>query len=333
MRGHSRRFLGGLLASAMLFAACGGDDSDGEEEAGPDEADAAEELTPVTVATIPVAGFVPLYWGKDQGYFEEEGLDVSLEVGPGGAALIPSVTAGEFQFATSNYVSTMAARASGVDVQVVSHIASGASEPDVGTTGLLVKADSGIESVADLEGKSIATTNLDNIAEVSIKKILEDNDLDPESVTFREIPPPAMNAAVENGDVDAAFQAEPGLVEGDQIGLVNLLDPLYEAEPGLPLAGFIAASDWLEDEENAAVAEAFVAAMHRSYDELMSDEELFREAIEEHTETDPDLISDMKLGTWEPEVDMAKLALLGELAHQYGILDSEPDVEAMIWEG
>lgn len=326
---HPRRLVGALLTSALLFAACGGDD--GDDEAAPDDTEPTEELTPVTVATIPVAGFVPLYWGEDQGYFEEEGLDVTLEVGPGGAALIPSVVAGDFDFATSNYVSIMAARIGGADVEVASHIASGASEPGVGTTGLLVRADSGIESVEDLEGKSIATTNLNNIAEVTIKKILEDNGLDLESVTFQEFPPDAMNGAVESGEVDAAFQAEPGVVIGEQTGLVNLLDPMYEAEPGLPLAGFIAASDWLE--ENAEVAAAFVRAMHRSYEELMSDEELFRQAIEAFTETRPQFIPDMKLGTWEPEVDMGQLALLGELAHRYGVLEEEPDVDTMIWEG
>ena len=49
-----------------------------EPGAGTDAGDepAGEELTTIAVGVVPVVDVAPLYLGIDQGFFEEEGLDV-----------------------------------------------------------------------------------------------------------------------------------------------------------------------------------------------------------------------------------------------------------------
>jgi NitT/TauT family transport system substrate-binding protein len=320
--------LGLLLVLGMTAAACGGDDDDGGGGSAESSDSASGDLTPIKVGILPIADLAPLYNGIEQGFFEEEGLDVTTEVGQGGAALVPAVQSGEYQLAFGNYVSLMLARQNGVDVQIVSNVVSGAESADRGTNGLLVSPDSGIESIDDLAGRTFAVTTLDNVAEVNIRTTLRENDVDDSDIDFVELPFPEMNAAVQSGDVDVAWQAEPFITLGEADGLVNVADPMYETTPSMPLAGMFASQSWLED--NPDLAGGFYRAMQRSL-EAASDEQSMRDAIAANTETPPDVVAELALANWQPELDEEKLALVGELAADYEILDAEPAVDELVW--
>ena len=313
-----------LLVLALLAAGCG-DDDDGESAGG---GGGAEELTPITVGIIPIGGLAPFYYGLEQGYFEDEGLDVRTEIGFGGAEFVPSVLSGEYQFAVGEYLSLMIARENGVELQVVSNLTNGADTPDRGTDALLVAPDSGIDSVDDLAGKTIAVNGLQGMGEVGLGAILEEQGLDPAGVSFVEIGFPEMNAAVAAGDVDVAWNVEPFITLGEMDGLVNVLDPLYETEPSMPVGLVFGSEEWLE--ENPELASAFHRALQRSL-EAASDEEAMREAIAANTETPPDLAAEIALDNWQPEIDRAKLVILGQLATRYGILEAEPNLDELIW--
>jgi NitT/TauT family transport system substrate-binding protein len=309
VRSKPKALLGVLLVFALFAAGCG-DDDDGEETSG--EGDRADELTPITVGILPIAGLAPFFYGVEQGFFEDEGLDVRTEIGEGGAAFAPAVLA----------------RQNEVGVQVVSNLTNGADTPDRGTDALLVAPDSGIDSVDDLAGKTIAVNGLQGIGEVGVGALLDEQGLDPASVSFVEVGFPEMNAAVAAGDVDVAWNVEPFITLGEQEGLVNLLDPLYEAEPSLPLGLVFASEEWLE--ENPELANAFYRALQRSLD-AASDDEAMREAIVANTETPPDLAEEMALDNWQPEIDRAKLEVLGELATKYGVLEEVPNLDELVW--
>jgi NitT/TauT family transport system substrate-binding protein len=322
--------MGLLLVLGMTATACGGDDDDdaGGDPESTAEGSGSDELTPIRVGILPIADLAPLYNGIEQGFFEEEGLDVTTEVGQGGAALVPAVQSGEYQFAFGNYVSLMLARQNGVDVQIVSNVVSGADTADRGTNGLLVAPDSGIESVDDLAGRTFAVTTLDNVAEVNIRTTLRENDVDDSDIDFVELPFPDMNAAVSSGDVDVAWQAEPFITLGEADGLVSVADPMYETTPSMPLAGMFASQSWLED--NPDLANAFYRAMQRSL-EAASDEEAMRDAISANTETPPEVVAELALANWQSELDEDKLALVGQLATEYEILDAEPAIDELVW--
>ena len=324
----SRALLAVLAAVAMLAAACGDDDG-GEDDAAVDADDGTEELTPITVGILPIADLAPLYHGIEEGYFEDEGLEVTTEVGQGGAALVPSVASGEYQLAFGNYVSLMLARQNGVEVQIVGNVVSGADTEDRGTNALLVAADSGIESVDDLAGRTFAVTTLNNVAEVNIRTMLREADVDDSGIELVELPFPEMNAAVESGQVDVAWQAEPFVTLGEGAGLVNVGDPMYATTPSMPLAGMFASQAWIDD--NPDLVEAFDRAMRRSL-EAGSDDEAMRAAIEANTQTPPEVIPDLALANWQPDLDVEKLELVGDLATEYGVLDEEPDIDALVWE-
>ena len=328
MNRRPRALLGALLAAAMLAAACGGDD----EEAGDgavDEGGGDEELTPITVGILPLSGLAPLWYGIEQGYFEDEGLEVSTEIGEGGAALTPAVLEGDYQFAIGEYVSLMQARESDVGIQVVSNLTNGADEADQGINALLTAPGSGIEGVEDLAGRTVAVNGLGGVDDVTIKAILDDNGIDPSSVEFTEVPFPDMNAAVEAGQVDVASQPEPFVTLGEQAGLANLLDPYYEAVPSMPLGMVFGSEEWLA--ENPDLAEAFTRALDRSI-EASSDEEAMKEVIVANTDIDAELVDEIALDRWDAEINREGLEELADLSVRYGVLEEQPDLNALVWQ-
>ena len=315
-----------LLALALLATACGGDDDDSAD--GGANGEESEELTPITVGILPIAALAPVWYGVEQGYFEDEGLDVSMEIGQGGAQLAPSVLNDEYQFAIGEYLSIMQARENDVPIQVFSNFTVGADAPDQAINALLVAPDSGITGVADLAGKTFGVNGLGGIEEITVRQILVDNGVDPAGIEFVEISFPDMNAAVEAGEVDVAAQLEPFITLGEQAGLVNLLDPLYEALPSLPLGLLFASEEWLAD--NPETAEAFDRALQRSI-EASSDDAAMRETIVANTDMEPELVDEIALDHWSGEVDEATLATLAELAVTYGALEEEPNLDELVW--
>lgn len=352
------RWIGLLLAVALAMIGCASDDpeasddvtTDGATDAStatdtetptetPEDTEPADtetttggdgELTPITVGILPIADLAPLYHAIDQGYFEEEGLDVSMEIGQGGAALVPAVVSGDYQFAFGNYVSLMLARQNNVGVSIVSNVVDGAESADRGTNALLVGPDSGIEDVAGLEGARFAVSTLNNLAEVTIRTTLRNEGVDDSGIDFVELGFPDMNAAVEAGEVDAAWQAEPFVTLGENAGLVNVVDPMHATMPSMPIAGMFASDQWLAD--NPDLAAAFVRALQRGFEDS-SDDEAMQAAIVANTQTSEDLVTQIALANWNADLDTDKLAEVGSLAAEYGILDAEPNMDELVWSG
>lgn len=323
MRGTFRARLALFVGLTVLAAACG-DDGGGSDV----QADSGEDLTTIKVGVLPLADHAPLFYGIEQGFFADEGLEIQTEPGQGGAAMTSAVMGNELQFATGNYISLMLARQENVEIQVVSSLASGAATPEGGTQALLVSEDSGIEEVEDLAGKTFGVNALANISELTVRAVLDEHGVDASGIRFSEIDWPELNDAVLEGEVDAVVQAEPFVTFGKQAGLVSLLDPMYETMPSLPLGMVFAAESWLE--ENPELAAAFYRAYQRSL-EATSDEDAMRETMKATTETPPEIIDTLPLPNWEPEIDRSNVTRLGELAAKHGILDEEPNVDELIW--
>jgi NitT/TauT family transport system substrate-binding protein len=330
-----------LLAALALVAAACGDDS-GDDDTSSDTTEAAtdtsadegseepvEEVT-LTVGILPIADMAPLYLGMDLGYFEEEGIVIEPEFAQGGAAIVPAVLNDEFQIGFSNNVSLMLARQNDVPIQVVANAVYGADE-DLGEdapNAIMVTPD-GPQSLEELADSTVAITTLNNLGDVTVRATLEANGIDSSTVQFVEMPFPDMNAALESGAVDAAWLAEPFITMGEGMGFTSLADPMYETYPGQSIALFFASEAWLA--ENADVAERFQRAMERSLEAAADDPDAARAIISTYSQSPPEVIDAIALASWGPEIDTDSLTEIGALATQFGVLDEEPDIDALIW--
>jgi NitT/TauT family transport system substrate-binding protein len=139
-----------ILATALAMSAaavgvgCGGDDDD--DDGGGDGG--VTELT----ATIPFPSgivFYPLYVAEENGYFEEEGLSVSVQPVDGSGPALQQVLTGRADMALATPSDTMAATIEGADLTSVytlyqSNVFSVVAEPG-----------EGVDTLDDLEGETI----------------------------------------------------------------------------------------------------------------------------------------------------------------------------------
>ena len=79
----------------LAAAGCGDDGDSAGSSGGPDK---------VKVGAIPIVDVAPLHLGKEKGFFNEQNIDLEVVNTTGGAAAVPGVVSGEFQFAFGNVV-------------------------------------------------------------------------------------------------------------------------------------------------------------------------------------------------------------------------------------
>ncbi|GAB3161929.1 hypothetical protein GCM10027059_13330 [Myceligenerans halotolerans] len=319
-----RRIAGaaGTLGILAALTACG-------EPAG--DADATEETggtTSVTVGVIPIVDVAPIYLGIEQGFFDDEGLDVTLETAQGGAAIVPAVVSGQYQFGFSNSTSLVLATANGLALQAVTAgvATTGADGADFG--GVVVPADSDIRSAADLEGATIAVNTLNNINTATIGKVVRDAGADPSTITFTELGFPDIVPAIEQGDVDAGQVVEPFLATAESRGMRQVVSNYAAADPDLTIAMYFTSDEFAA--ESAGTVERFTAAMNESLAYADSHPEEVRDVLGTYTDMDAETLAALTLPKWPTEIDADSVSLLADLAVTDGAIDAAPDLGALL---
>ena len=153
MKKQFAQMFAGAAVVAVALTACGeGSPSGGTSGA----AEASEGLTKVVVGVLPIAPSAAVQYGIDKGIFEEHGLQVELSNASSGAAMLPAVSTGDINFAIGNPLSVLViAEDKGLDMKILSGYSNSKADGD-DITGVVVKADSGIDSWADLAGKTVS---------------------------------------------------------------------------------------------------------------------------------------------------------------------------------
>jgi NitT/TauT family transport system substrate-binding protein len=316
--------LAAALLCALLLAACGGDDDDdggggGGDGGGP---------TTLKVGVIPIADVAPLYLGIDQGFFEDEQLEIEPQLAEGGAAITPAVVSGDFQIGFSNTVSLLIAGSQDLPVEIISQGVLAGKTVEEAWADLLVLKDGPIEDPKDLEGKTIAVNTLNNICEVTIKASLEKEGVAVDQLKFAEVPFPDMNAALEAERVDGACVVEPFMSQG-KAGAARGIDPFYvNTAPDLTVATYFTSKQYAE--ENGDVVDRFVKAINRSLEYAQSHPDQVRKILLEYTEIPPEAAEQIKLPVWRTDLNEPTIELLADLSEKYGLIEEKPDLEELI---
>jgi NitT/TauT family transport system substrate-binding protein len=307
-------------AALLALTACGGSDDSGGASPGDGG------LTPVTIGTQPIVDSAPLYLGVDQGFFEEEGLDLTIESAVGGAAVVPSVVSGDFEFGRGNVLSTMIAVEQGLPLQCVTNANSTAGNPDFGA--VVVPGDSPIQSMADLAGRTVSVNTLNNIGDTTIRSVVEEAGGDPAAVQFVEIPFPDAPAALQSGQVDAAWILDPFLTEAVDAGGRVLSYNFSDFHPELDISCVFTSQQLLQ--EQPEVVEAFQRAMNRSLEFSQENPDEVRRITGTYTEIDPAVLERIVIPTFRTEFSREAMELLGAKAAEYGTLTQEPDLDQLL---
>lgn len=325
------RTLALTLVTGLVLAACGSGDPAGDGDPADDGAateQGSADLTEITVGVLPIVDTAAIYLGVDQGFYEEEGLDVQLEVASGGAAVVPGVTSGSYQFGFSNAVSVMVARDKGLPLKVVSAAVGTTGDPDADMGAIMQGPDGTFQDAGDLEGATVAVNNVASIGTVLVGHVVEKNGGDPSTIEFVELGFPDMPAALERGEVDAAWIFEPFITIASGTGSTVLSHLLVETDPELMLSVYFADEGYIQD--NPEVYEKFVDATTRSLEFADDNPDAVREILSTYTKIPDEVRSQVVLPRYPSEVNVDSLELLAGLAQEDGLIGEGFDVESVL---
>ena len=243
------------LAIALAGAAC----SVGQSAApsSPSSPSAAAR-TPLTVGLgfIPSVQFAPFYLADQEGYYRDAGLDVTFQnkIDPD---LITLVGQGKVDVGLADGTSVIPAVSQAIPVRYVTTIYG--KFPSI----VFSKASAGIDSAADLEGKTLGIPGRYGSSWVMLQALLDSAGLTPDDLTIREYPDFGQGVAVQQGAVDAAtgfVNNEP--VQLELAGEEAVVLSVDEIVP-LPGNGLIVGVATLDAKRDAlrAFAEATLRAM------------------------------------------------------------------------
>jgi ABC-type nitrate/sulfonate/bicarbonate transport system substrate-binding protein len=160
----------------------------------------AQSLTKMTIATGVDPAFSQFYVAKEGGLFEKNGLDVTINTGPSGSAMIPFLVNNQVQAA---YGSDLAGV---INHQVDPNIVAVAD----GT--YLVKwlsvVGKNVNDLEGLKGKKIGIA-MGTGSEIFWRRVLERKNLKLTDFTMVNVEAPEMLAATERGDIDGFAVWEP----------------------------------------------------------------------------------------------------------------------------
>lgn len=198
---------------------------------------------------------LPVY-ALESGIFEKHGLAVTIvSLGTAGA-IATAVVAGAADAGVVDPI--LVANAHNHGVPMAFFAGGGLYRSDVPTTMLCTGLKSRLASAKELEGQSVGVISLSSISALGVKTWLAAGGADLDKIKFFEIPYSSMPAALNKGDLAAAFIGEPFLyaVKNDVRVLAHAYDAMAKT---FEINGCFAKRAWLAD--NAALAKRLVAAL------------------------------------------------------------------------
>jgi NitT/TauT family transport system substrate-binding protein len=307
-----------ITAIAVSTAGCGGSNSSSAGK--PDAVDK------IKVGIIPIVDVAPIYLGKAQGFFSKRNIDVTLEPAQGGAAIVPAVVSGQYQFGFSNVVSLMLAQAQNVPIKAVANGNNATADPKK-DFGMLVVKDPAITSAKDLVGKTVATNTLKNIVDTSVKEIVKQAGGDPGGVKFVELGFPDMGAALDAGRVQGIFVVEPFLSAALAKGW-HTVGSFADVQPNLCISAYFTSQQ--EIAKDSDLVTRFGEAMKESLTYADAHPDAVRQVVTTYTTIKSDVAAKMTLPKYSTDIDRASLDKLSTLMVGDGLLQQPADTSKLL---
>jgi len=254
---------------------------------------AAQPLTKMTIATGVDPAFSQFYVAKEGGLFEKNGLDVTINTGPSGSAMVPFLVNNQVHAA---YGSDLAGV---INHQVDNNIVAVADGTYLAKWESVIGRN--VDSLEALKGKKVGVA-FGTGAEIFWRRLLANRKLNPADYTLVNVEAPEMLAAIERGDIDAFAVWEPWptrtLMAVKNTKVLATADGIYNN------INFIYMNrGWIE--QNRATSEKFIKALCEANDIIEKDRpaatrqvaKFLKMPIELATELMPKLEFDMN---WKP---------------------------------
>jgi len=212
----------------------------------------------------------PFLIALEKGYYEEEGLDVSIDRGFGSGDTIAKVASGAYDIGFAEGTGLLQFNNENPEDRVKTVMVINDQSP----TGVISLAENGIDDPSDLPGKTISATQ--NAATVLAWPVFAKlNEIDPDSIEYMFVDPNLRDVMVLQGQADATFGFTTTTVLNMIAAGTDPEDVTYFtlAQHGLQpySSGLIVREDFAE--ENPEVVRGFVHATVKGLIEMLEDPE------------------------------------------------------------
>lgn len=257
-------------------------------------------LTKITFSLdfIPLGRHAPWYAAVAEGYYKEEGLDVSIIPSQGTAQTIQTVEAGTAQLGFTDVPSLVLARVNGAKVKMVA-----VNYEKAPYAIFSLNTGANVTEAKQLEGLTLGS-GAGSFTPKVIAGFMTQHGLDPNKLVISNVAPPARAAALLSGQVPAIeffVMSKPGLEAAAKAKGAELRTFLL-ADHGLTLYsnGVIATDDYLA--KNHDVVKRFVHASLRGWQFALRNP---RKAAEDQAKFVPSL---------DPAKSVAEIEVVKDLA-------------------
>jgi NitT/TauT family transport system substrate-binding protein len=286
------------------------------------------KLEPVRISRIPIAPYVPTDLAMARGWFKDAGLDVTVGAVAGGSVTMQALISDKLDLIYTALDAAIKARSQGFDVVIVANNNTAQLKPP-DAAALIVRKDSGITNLKQLEGKRVLVNNLDNVNWAFTREAIAKAGGDPSKVQFLELDFPQMDDAVLARRAEAASGTEPFTTIGVGTGKLAVLSYMFvDVQPGLNIAGWVARESWVK--QHPQTVAAFRRVLQRSIDLLESSPEERTKAILEFTPLKEPLLKKITLDKWTTKLDVADLQKQIEIYKRNGMIDKTFDAKTLI---
>ena len=221
----------------------------------------------ITLAAYAGEAGALVYVAEDQGYFEENGLEVTIKDYQSGKAAADALIQGEADICTSADFVFVSNSFDYADLRVLGTVATAEVKE------LVARKDKGVTTIDDLIGKKIGVTKKSG-AEFSLGEFLIFNGISLQDVELVDLKPSEIVRAILNGDIDAAFTWDPNVY--------NIKEEL--GDNAISWRGskdfyfvLITTKDWIEN--NPRAAERFLKSVLEADDYIKDNSEDSKEFV------------------------------------------------------
>lgn len=292
----TKRFFAAALAALLALGAltaCSKDDPAppaGTEQTDTKEGDEGKALVKVTLNEVAHSIFyAPMYAAIEEGYFQEEGIDLTLVCGFGADKTMTAVISGEADIGFMGSEASIYTYNEGASDYVVNF----AQLTQRAGNFLVAREKDDDFSWEDLKGKTVLGGRKGGMPQMVFEYILKENGIDPKKdLTINQnIDFGSTAAAFSEGNGEYTIEFEPGATTLESEGKGYVVASLGEDSGYVPYTAYCARKSFID--ENPDVIQGFTNALQKGMDFVRSHtpEEIAKAIEPQFPETDLETIT------------------------------------------
>lgn len=285
---------------------------------------AALEKPNITFGVLPITNYAVIYLALKQGFFQEEGLNVTPRM-MGTASSVAAIVGGDFDVSGTTWTLFLLSINRGIDLVPI-------SEADRGVPGnamYMVRNDSALKTIGDLLGKKVGIVSIGGTCDYLLDDSLRSQGLDYKTIAFTAIGVPDMAPTLLRGGIDAACIPEPILTSVKAQGTLRpVMDLFGGANDRYPIVGFDVTAQFAAANPNTVAALKRALAKGLKYASQNPDQ--IRAIYPTYTTLKPEDAQKITMSYIPPESDFTQVKRVADLMKRLGVLPENAKIPAII---